>query len=139
VDDIPILAEHFLSAHSAKLGQRTPSVTGRALHCLQAYAWPGNVRELENVLERAVVLSKGEPLDVPHLPRDLISPLPAKVAPETAEAFPTLSLPQAVENLEKELIGKVLAQTADNKAKAARLLDISERALWYKVKKYGLS
>src|SRR5262245_19155886 len=55
VDDIPILVAHFLGVHSAKLGQRTPAVTDRALHCLQAYAWPGNVRELENVLERAVV------------------------------------------------------------------------------------
>jgi two-component system response regulator AtoC len=137
-EDIPILVEHFLRVHGAKLGKCTPSVTDRAVRCLQEYAWPGNVRELENVLERAVVLSGGESLDVPHLPRELVAPTPAKAAPETAEAFPTLSLPQAVENLEKELIRKALVQTADNKSKAARLLDISERALWYKVKKYGL-
>lgn len=139
MDDIPILVAHFLSVHSAKLGQRTPSITGQALSCLQAYAWPGNVRELENVLERAVVLSGGEPLDVAHLPRELISPMPVKAAPETAAAFPTPSLPQAIEKVERALIAQVLAQTVGNKAKAARLLDISERALWYKVKKYGLS
>jgi len=138
-DDIPILVEHFLRLHSAKLGQRTPSVTDRALRCLQAYTWPGNVRELENVLERAAVLSGGESLDVTHLPRELTAPTPAKAAPETAEAFPTLSLSHAIEKVERALITQVLSQTAGNKAKAARLLDISERALWYKVKKYGLS
>lgn len=138
-EDIPILIGHFLRMHGAKLGKCTPTVTDRAVRCLQEYAWPGNVRELENVLERAVVLSRGGLLDVPHLPRELVAPTPAKTAPGTAEAFPTLSLPQAVENLEKELIGKALAQTADNKSKAARVLDISERALWYKVKKYGLA
>jgi two-component system response regulator AtoC len=138
-EDIPILVEHFLRVHGAKLGKCTPAVMDRAIRCLQAYAWPGNVRELENVLERAMVLSGGESLDVPHLPRELVAPTYAKTTPETAEAFPTLSLPQAVENLEKELIGKALTQTADNKSKAARVLDISERALWYKVKKYGLT
>jgi two-component system response regulator AtoC len=138
-DDISVLVEHFLSVLSAKLGKRTPAVTDRALRCLQAYTWPGNVRELENVLERAVVLSGGEPLEVMHLPRELLSPTPAKALPETAEAFHMLSLPQAVEKVERALIAQVLSQTAGNKAKAARLLDISERALWYKVKKYGLS
>lgn len=138
-EDIPILVEHFLRMHGAKLGKCTPTITDRAVRCLREYAWPGNVRELENVLERAVVLSGGGSLDVPHLPRELVTPTPAKAAPGTTEAFPTLSLPQAVENLEKELIGKALAHTADNKSKAARLLDVSERALWYKVKKYGLA
>jgi two-component system response regulator AtoC len=138
-DDIPLLVAHFLRVHSAKLGRRTPAVTDRVLRCLQAYAWPGNVRELENVLERAAVLSRGETLDVAHLPRELISPVPAKAAPGAPEAFSTLSLPHAVEKVERALIAQVLAQTAGNKAKAARLLDISERALWYKVKKYSLS
>ncbi|MGE0681413.1 MAG: sigma-54-dependent transcriptional regulator [Candidatus Binatia bacterium] len=138
-EDIPILVEHFLQVHGAKLGKGTPAVADRALRCLQGYAWPGNVRELENVLERAIVLSQDASLDVPHLPRELVTPPPAKTAPEAVEALPTLSLPQAVENLEKELIEKALVQTMDNKSKAARLLNISERALWYKVKKYGLA
>lgn len=138
-EDIPVLVEHFLQVHGAKLGKDVPTVTDRAARCLQEYAWPGNVRELENVLERAIVLNRGEPLDVAHLPRELVTPIPAKASLGSVEAVSTLSLPQAVENLEKELIEKALAQTADNKSRAARVLDISERALWYKVKKYGLA
>jgi two-component system response regulator AtoC len=138
-DDIPILVGHFLSVHSAKLGQRTPSVTDRALRCLQVYAWPGNVRELENVVERAVVLSRGNPIDIVHLPQEIVSPTELQSVSQTAPIPETLSLPQAVEQLEKEIIAKALSQTDGNKAKAARQLDISERALWYKVKKYGLS
>ena len=128
-----------MSVHSAKLGQRTPSVTDRALRCLQAYAWPGNVRELENVVERAVVLSRGNPIDIVHLPQEIVSPTELQSVSQTVPIPETLSLPQAVEQLEREVIAKALSQTDGNKAKAARLLDISERALWYKVKKYGLS
>jgi transcriptional regulator with GAF, ATPase, and Fis domain len=79
-----------------------------------------------------------EPLDVTHLPRELVSPLPAKAAPETAEVVLTPSLPQAVEKVERALIAQILAQTAGNKAKAARLLDTTERILAYAVKKHDV-
>jgi len=91
------------------------------------------------VIERALVLSRGEQIEVRHLPRELVSA--AELASPLASAAPSqpLSLIPAVESLEKTLIAQALAQAAGNKAKAARLLDISERTLWYKVKKYGLS
>lgn len=72
-DDIPLLVDHFLAKHGAKLGRAELSVTPRALQALQEYAWPGNVRELENILERAIVLSWGAWLDIQHLPQEIVS------------------------------------------------------------------
>jgi two-component system response regulator AtoC len=139
VEDIPLLIQHFLEHHRSKLGYERLQISDQARQSLQQYDWPGNVRELENVLERAAVLSRGKPIDTTHLPQEMVVP---NARPSVAE-HPTLpestSLPQAIEHLEREFIAKALAQTDGNKAKAARLLDLSERALWYKVKKYGLT
>jgi len=139
LEDVPLLADHFIGKHATRLGRGRPTLSAAALARLQSYAWPGNVRELENVIERALVLSRGEQIEVRHLPRELVSA--AELASPLASAAPSqpLSLIPAVESLEKTLIAQALAQAAGNKAKAARLLDISERTLWYKVKKYGLS
>ncbi len=139
IEDIPLLAQHFLEHHGAKLGHERLQISAQALQSLQQYDWPGNVRELENVLERAAVLSCGKLIDSTHFPQEIVSPKVHSSVAESPALPESLSLPQAVEHLEKEHIAKALAQTDGNKAKAARLLDLSERALWYKVKKYGLS
>ena len=88
-------------------------------------------------MERAIVLSGGGPLDVPHFP------LEAYVAKDESPLQPSqpsesLQLNSAVEALEAKMITTALRETSDNKTKAARLLDISERSLWYKLKKYRL-
>ena len=142
LEDIGLLVDHFLAKHGAKLGRAELSVTERALQALLGYAWPGNVRELENILERGIVLSRGTPLDIHHLPQEIISPfdtspnMDTHISVSPAQPQP---LPQAVRQLEKVLIEQALTQSGGNKAKAARVLDISERTLWYKVKKYRLS
>lgn len=139
LEDIPFLVEHFIEKHGGRGRRVCPSLSAAALVRLQSYAWPGNVRELENVIERALVLSRGAQIDVQHLPREIaLAPeLPASlIAPPLDRP---LALEPAVEQLEKALIVRALQQSAGNKAKAARLLEISERALWYKVKKYKLS
>jgi two-component system response regulator AtoC len=138
VEDIPLLVQHFLAHHGAKLGYENVQISDQALQSLQQYDWPGNVRELENVLERAAVLSRGKLIDSAHFPQEIVSPNVSLPVAKNAALPESVSLPQAVEQLEKELIVRTLVETGDNKAKAARLLDISERALWYKVKKYGL-
>ncbi|BBL70107.1 sigma-54-dependent transcriptional regulator [Methylogaea oryzae] len=142
LEDIPSLAGHFLDKHSAKLGYPVPDIAPAALACLQRYPWPGNVRELENVMERAVVLSGGEHVDVRHLPLEIAEHAPyaagGNAAPAPADPA-GLALDPAVEALEREFIGRALEQTGGNKTRAARLLEISERTLWYKLKKYGLS
>ncbi len=134
-DDIAGLVEHFI----AKLGHATAHtrLTARALEGLLAYPWPGNVRELENMVERALILSGGEPLDEQHFllqarPGDT-RPVPSALPAESPKAPAALN--QAVEDLEARLIDDALAQAQGNKAKAAALLDISERTLWYKLKK----
>ncbi|MBI3247523.1 MAG: sigma-54-dependent Fis family transcriptional regulator [Deltaproteobacteria bacterium] len=138
-EDIPLLVQHFLDHHGTKLGYEQLQVSPSALRSLQQYDWPGNVRELENVLERAAVLSRGNLIDLPHLPQEIAASHQRSSAPDTQALSESISLPQAIERLEKAFIERALVQTDGNKAKAARLLDLSERALWYKVKKYGLS
>jgi two-component system response regulator AtoC len=139
LEDIPLLADHFIEKHETRLGRGHPTLSAAALVKLQGYAWPGNVRELENVIERALVLSRGEQIDVQHLPREIVSPAEPAAPAVSVPLSPSLSLLPAVEKLEKAFIAQALQQAAGNKAKAARLLEISERAVWYKIKKYGLS
>ena len=138
-EDISVLVGHFLEQHGTKLGKGNITATEGVLNSLQQYTWPGNIRELENVLERAVVLCREKQIDVRHLPREILSRPDVSARHETIHTEQASSLPHAVENLEKELIAQALSQTNGNKAKAAQRLEISERSLWYKVKKYGLS
>jgi two-component system response regulator AtoC len=136
VEDIAGLVDHFIAKHGHSSADTR--LSPRALERLQAYAWPGNVRELENMVERALILSGGGVLDVQHF---LLEPRTADVRPKAA-ALPAAStkspppLGQAVEDLEARLIDEALVLAQGNKAKAAALLDISERTLWYKLKKY---
>ena len=136
--DIALLAAHFLK-------RRNLVLTAEALLALQSYPWPGNVRELENVLERAAIVCGGQPIAPQHLPADLLAKtgLPQTAATSSLEsagqsAPNTLSLPLAVEALERQLIDVALAQCNGNKSKAARVLEISERSLWYKLSQYKL-
>ena len=98
---------------------------------LASYHWPGNIRELENTLERAVLMCDGEVIHGHHLPPSL----------QTAEASGTItrvSLRDAVSAYEKDLIQDTLKTTRGNCAKAARLLDTTERIINYKVRKHGI-
>ncbi|MGR8935240.1 MAG: sigma-54-dependent transcriptional regulator [Gammaproteobacteria bacterium] len=135
-EDIMPLARHFLEKYRQQLGYAPTDLSDEAYRLLSSYAWPGNVRELENVMERAVVLSCGETVSAEHLPREITAAdLPQASSPAASD---DLDLEASVADLEKRLLGKALAETAGNKAKAARCLKISERTLWYKLKKYNL-
>jgi two-component system response regulator AtoC len=135
-EDIAGLVEHFIAKHGHLTA--TTRLSPAALERLQGYAWPGNVRELENMVERALILSGGGLLEEQHF---LLEPRTADALPK-ASALPAEGsktappLNQAVEDLEARLIDEALAQGEGNKAKAAALLGISERTLWYKMKKY---
>jgi two-component system response regulator AtoC len=134
-EDIAGLVEHFVLKHGGSLAQATlrPNVLLR----LSQYAWPGNVRELENMVERALILSGGGALGEEHfLLQTRVASTTAASAVE-APGMPLIEpLNQAVDTLEARLIDAALAQTNGNKARAAALLDISERTLWYKLKKF---
>jgi two-component system response regulator AtoC len=139
-DDIPLLAGYFLDKYSRELGRPTPRLDADALAQLVGYAWPGNIRELENMMERAAVLSQGDTISPTLLPDEVFNPVSAPVAPVGAADVPpeSLVMEAQVAQLEKSLIQEALRRTGDNKSGAARLLEISERSLWYKIKKYGI-
>jgi len=102
-----------------------------AIDMLMAYHWPGNVRELENCIERAALVCEGGVIHGHHLPPTL----------QTAEVSGTvsrMSLAAAIEAYEKDLIQDALKSARGNRARAARLLDTTERIIGYKVKKYGI-
>jgi two-component system response regulator AtoC len=133
-EDIPALIKHFLGKHGSPHANLDPVLPV----AMQNYAWPGNVRELENAVERALILGN-DTLFAENVFPSQISPAKPGVASNVAPiaaAVPLQPLNQAVEALEADLIDRALNQTENNKARAAALLDISERTLWYKLKKY---
>jgi len=131
--DIPLLIEHFIVRNNEKLGTHVRGVEASARKVLASYAWPGNVRELENLIERAVVLCEGELLTVTDLPERLQEP-PDVVARVLVSG--ELSIKKASRTIEETLIRKALEKTRGNRTAAARLLEISHRALLYKIKEF---
>ncbi|MCC6641228.1 MAG: sigma-54-dependent Fis family transcriptional regulator [Deltaproteobacteria bacterium] len=133
-EDIPLLVDHFLARFATSLGKPVRELSDDALEKLVAYPWPGNVRELENVIERAVILARGERIGARDLPANVTAP--AREAPRGGS--PEFSLREARRASETEAIERALAATGGNRTHAARLLGISHRALLYKLKEYGL-
>jgi two-component system response regulator AtoC len=132
-EDIPELVRHFVDRFNRRLGVHVTGVTAGAMRALVEYPWPGNVRELENVVERAMVLTDGPQLDMQQLPT-LAAP---SVRPEGASPL-DLSVKRRTEELERALIKEALERTRGNRTRAAKLLDLSHRALLYKIRDYGL-
>ncbi|HEX2459768.1 MAG TPA: sigma 54-interacting transcriptional regulator, partial [Vicinamibacterales bacterium] len=129
--DMLLLADHFLEKFSREHGKVIKRISTPAIDMLMAYHWPGNVRELENVMERAILVCDGAVIHGHHLPPSL----------QTADASGTVtrvSLKDAVAAYERDLIQDALKTTRGNRAKAARLLDTTERILNYKVRGYGI-
>jgi two-component system response regulator AtoC len=134
-EDIPLLTEHFLQRCNAKLGTEVAGVDPVAMKMMIEYAWPGNVREVENLVERAVILCDGERI-TPELLTDKVRTTP----PQPVANLPAgmLSVKKTVRVVEEELIRRALAETAGNRTRAAKLLEISHRTLLYKLKDYGI-
>ncbi|MBM61677.1 MAG: sigma-54-dependent Fis family transcriptional regulator [Acidobacteria bacterium] len=129
--DVLLLADHFLERYSAEHGKHVKRISTPAIDMLMSYHWPGNVRELENALERSVLVCDGQVIHGHDLPPSL----------QTAEASGTvmsLSLGDAVDAYEKDLIEDALKATRGNRVKAASLLRSTERIISYKVKKYEI-
>ncbi len=135
-DDIPLLVEHFLNKFNRKLKKNIKQVDPQAMKYLIENPWKGNVRELENALERAMVLCDGDILLPSHLPSGYVQTSPIAFI-EGLDS--NLSIPQGIALLEKELIQRALKLSGGNRKQAARLLEISHRALCYKIKEYGIS
>jgi Nif-specific regulatory protein len=129
--DLLLLVDHFLEKFAREHHRSIKRISTPAIDMLASYHWPGNVRELENTLERAVLMCDGEVIHGHHLPPSL----------QTAEASGTvtrMALKDAVSAYEKDLIQDALKTTRGNRAKAARLLDTTERIINYKVRTHGI-
>ena len=136
IEDIPLLVDHFIERYNERLGTQIGGMEARARKLLLGYHWPGNVRELENLIERAVVMCEGEQITLADIPERLRE-APDAVAQVLASG--DLSIKRAARVIEDALIRRALEQTGGNRTAASRLLQISHRALLYKIKDYGVS
>jgi Nif-specific regulatory protein len=129
--DIPLLADHFIEKHAAAHGKEVRRIATSAIDMLMSYHWPGNVRELENCIERAVVVCDAGAIHAHHLP-------PTLQTAEVSGTLPRLSLKEALDAYEKDLVQDALKSARGNRAKAARLLHTTERILGYSVRKHRI-
>jgi two-component system response regulator AtoC len=136
-EDIPELARHFLDLYNQRLGLQVQRISAVAMRRLVEHAWPGNVRELENVIERALVLASGASIDAEQLP-DALGAISANGAGGVPPSNDDLSVKRRIPELESELIRRALERTGGNRTRAAQLLDLSHRALLYKIRQYGI-
>ena len=136
-EDFPRLAEHFLGLFNARYGKSVRGFSEESWALIQRYPWPGNVREFRNVVERGVILCPGEEVQIDHLPEDLVS-RPDRVdgGEEGAPAEKMVSVPLGpLSEVEERLIAKALDETEGRKPEAARLLGISLKTFYNKLKK----
>ncbi len=133
-EDIEPLTAYFLKKYVRETGRQVTQLSPRALSCLLAYEWPGNVRELQNVMERAVVLSKGEVLTPRDLPQAIQGP--EQICLELPESGGSLT--EILEDLERQLIVQTLAREKGLQTRAAEILGIKRTTLRYKMEKYRL-
>ncbi|HLK40978.1 MAG TPA: sigma-54 dependent transcriptional regulator [Polyangiaceae bacterium] len=135
-EDIGLLLDHFITRNNTRLGTAIRGVSTDARKLLLEYAWPGNVRELENTIERAMVLAEADVLQTTDLPdrvRDALDPVQVHLA--SGE----MSIKKTTAAIEQILIRRALQKTKGNRTRAADLLEISHRALLYKIKDYKIT
>jgi two-component system nitrogen regulation response regulator NtrX len=133
-EDIPLLAAHFMAEFAREYGRRPKHFDAAATAALQSYAWPGNVRELRNVIERLVIMVPGETIaaaDVGFL-TDRAVRVPA------LESAGTLTLHEARERFERDLIARTLAEQQGNVSRTADVLGVERSNLYRKMRAYGL-
>jgi len=131
MDDVPILAMHFLRKYAAREGSGMTAISDDALNVLLSYSWPGNVRELENAIERAVVLGQGDRLRAQDLP--------AQVHRRADDQHPLVPAHLTLEEMEKLAIVQALRLTGGNKSEAAERLGIHRTSLYDKMRRYGIT
>lgn len=133
ISDIPLLAQHFLESVCQESGKAPKTFSNETLTALQSYRWPGNVRELQNVIERAVLLSRSDRIGVDDLPSSL-----ASAAPRELDVSGNNSLKQALSNPERQIILQVLEANNWNRQATAEQLGINRTTLYKKMKRLGL-
>jgi two-component system response regulator AtoC len=138
-EDVPSLVEHFLAKHRYSATAQPAAISEEAIKRLMEYNWPGNVRELENVIERAVVLSRGQIITSRELPFGDHDAAEGEESDGGEELKGDSSFfKKSVAQFEKDLIMKALRDANGNRSKAAEMLGIYRRLLYAKIKEYGL-
>jgi DNA-binding NtrC family response regulator len=136
-NDIPLLIDHFIRVHADELDKPVRCCSDAVLEALESYDWPGNVRELENVIERGVVLAKGEQVELSDLPADLMRGTAGQI--EVPADGPVIPLKKALEGPEREIIKRALEYADGNRNEAAKLLGINRSTLFNKMKRLDLT
>lgn len=135
-EDIPLLVDHFIVKYSQALNKKVVGIEHKALEKLMNYRWFGNIRELENTIERAIVLTDRERIEMENLPVEIQNFQEKNQWVDVDEE--DYSIKKASKALETNLIRKALRKTKGNHTHAAKILEISHRALLYKIKEYGI-
>jgi two-component system response regulator AtoC len=135
MEDVPLLVEHFIPANNVRLGMSVEGINPEAMRLIMDYPWPGNVRELENTIEHAMVLSETDMIDIENLPVKIQE---SKDRIRLTLLSGELSIKKTTRIIEEELIRRALKRTGGNRTNAAKILEISHRALLYKIKDYGI-
>ncbi|MGE0869135.1 MAG: sigma-54-dependent transcriptional regulator [Kofleriaceae bacterium] len=133
-EDIPLLCAHFVAKLGPKTNPRIRAVSDASLGRIMAYHWPGNVRELENAIEQSLVFAEGEEIAPAALPQFL----QGGAEDDRLQVPREMSLPEILDDLERQLILKAYAKANQVKTETARLLGIKTSALYYKLEKYGI-
>ncbi|HET7747676.1 MAG TPA: sigma-54 dependent transcriptional regulator [Vicinamibacteria bacterium] len=136
VEDVPLLAAHFVEMYARQIKKRVPGIEADAMEALRRYPWPGNIRELENVVERAIIMAEdGAPISASDLPDDLVVAAIAETAAEAAPPGPAHELREA----ERDVLLRVLRECNWNRSLAARRLGIGRRTLYDKLARHGIA
>ncbi|KNZ70750.1 PAS modulated Fis family sigma-54-specific transcriptional regulator [Thermincola ferriacetica] len=144
-EDIPLLIDHLCRKYSLEYGRKVAEITPEALDVLMHYDWPGNVRELENIISRTIINMKyNETTILPHhVPALGRAAGPQWQAQKAEQSIPVPALDGSLEEVlaavEKKVLQQALATAGGNKTKAARMLGISNRSLYYKLERHGIS
>ena len=130
-EDIPLLLQHYMAKYNAEFHKDFRGISDDALRSLMSYSWPGNVRELKNLLERILILEKGNTILLEHLPPEILEPHVNSVQPRYRLTPAGINL----EQVEKDFVRQALQLAQGNQTRAAQLLGISRDALRYRMHK----
>jgi len=136
LSDIPLLIEHYLSVYNEQIGKSIKGFDASAVQAMLKYQWPGNVRELINVIERSVVLTKGDYIRVPDLPEQIRQEQSFSLSTESR--LGNGSLKNALANPERQIIIEALESNGWNRQNTAKTLGINRTTLYKKMKKYEI-
>jgi transcriptional regulator with PAS, ATPase and Fis domain len=138
-DDVPLLVDHFIDLFNERYPREVKGIDEQALQALLGYSWPGNVRELMNAIEVAFAYGRGERIALEDLPSEISGVSPEQDVRRTEAVLEAMGDLPTFEESERMLLVRALGVTQGNKVRAAKMLGISRKQLYAKIKKYGIA